>query len=212
MVVVSEFDPGGIHALTQVIELLRVPTPVRERHSLSGHFLILGFRGRAMRKSRRRADDVLKAERLSELDDVVEMWRQICIRIVGAHAMQPRLFHGLLHVARAAVKKSRSLNLTVTHRAQLMERSFIIAWQQIPHGVELQSEWQAQWIRHQPGCIATCGGESHRRRCSLQKISSGDSSHGHRPCSETTLISLIGQTALTRESSSRPHSTWQSFC
>src|SRR5271156_3311024 len=131
MVVVSKFDSGRIHALAEVIELLRVPPPVRERHSFPGHLLILGFRGRAMRKSGRSADDVLKAERFSELDDVVEMWRQVRIRIAGAHTVQPCLLHRLLHVACAAAVKSRSLNLSVTQGAQLAERSVIILWQQI---------------------------------------------------------------------------------
>src|SRR5271155_2304161 len=104
--------------------------------------------------------------------------------------MQPCLLHGLLHVVCAAAKKSSGLNLTVTQRAQLTERSFITLWQQIPDGIELQSERQAQRIRHQPVCIGTRCGESKRRRCSLQEIPSGDSSHGHRPCSEVMVIPI----------------------
>ncbi len=154
MVVVREPDPGGIDGLSDAIQLFRIPPPIVERHRVFGRARAGIFHPRGILQPWRGADDVFESQILAELNRFIPLRQQISQGIMRTHAVQARLIHCLLHLARAVAEKAGGLQFAIAQSTELPQRSLIVLGQQISHRIKLQPDRQSQRIGHQPGHVA----------------------------------------------------------
>ena len=123
------------------------------------------------------ADQVAEPDLVAEVEDLVDLRVQCVKRIVRAHTLQARILHRRIHLVRIMPEKAGSLHFLVSHRAKLVQCAFVILRQLLAHRVQLQAQWQSQWIRHQPRRPQRNRPHYCCRRSLLQKTTPGKFSH-----------------------------------
>ena len=129
------------HLLANGIELVSHVTPVIQ--------IQLALVRRIAMHSCPGANDVLEPERLSVLNQLIELILQQSERVVRAYTLQSRLLQGISKIGRSFVEVPRRFHLLIASRRQLLKRAFKILRQQIAHGVKLQPNRYVELSRHQ---------------------------------------------------------------